>query len=518
MRQGCIIAIAAALLPFSARPLWADVSLASPFTDHMVLQEQASVPVWGAAAPGETVTVKLGDQTQSIAAGAGGMWMVRLTSPAAGGPFEMSVSGHNAITLKDVMVGQVWLCSGQYNMDFTVAKTPSHVDSGVANEAAEVAAANYPSIRMFTGRWQHAYQPQARIDGEWKVCTPDNVRDFSAIGYFFARDVQKELNVPVGIITEAYGSSTCESWISRQALSADGELKTILDPFDAQEKVYLSTAHVAGAAPALQPQGDAENAVDVGSRPKGSTDPDPADNQHNPTVMFNGMIAPIIPYAIKGVLWYQGESILNPPRGVRQYPTMQATLVRDWRQRWGEGDFPLYIVQLPAYKAPATIPGGESSLANVRAAQQTILNLPNTGMAVTIDIGDVTTLHPKDKQDVGDRLSRIALAQAYGRPIEYSGPVYDSMAVEGSSIRVEFTHAQGLMAKGGTLDQFAVAGADGKFVWANAAIDGETVVVSSDNVTTPVAVRYAWADNPDGCSLYNGAGLPAVPFRTDAPQ
>jgi sialate O-acetylesterase len=175
-------------------------------------------------------------------------------------------------------------------------------------------------------------------------------------------------------------------------------------------------------------------------------------------------------------------------------------------------------VQLPAYKAPATIPGGESSLANVRAAQQTILNLPNTGMAVTIDIGDVTTLHPKDKQDVGDRLSRIALAQAYGRPIEYSGPVYDSMAVEGSSIRVEFTHAQGLMAKGGTLDQFAVAGADGKFVWANAAIDGETVVVSSDNVTTPVAVRYAWADNPDGCSLYNGAGLPAVPFRTDAPQ
>jgi len=234
-------------------------------------------------------------------------------------------------------------------------------------------------------------------------------------------------------------------------------------------------------------------------------------DQHNATVLFNGMIAPVIPYAIRGVIWYQGESIVGGASGIALYPHVQATLVRDWRKLWGNDDLPFYIVQLAGQEAPSNSP-------QVREAQATILQLPNTGMAVATDIGERKNVHPKNKQDVGDRLSRIALAKVYGHKIEYSGPVYSSMKIEGGAIRVTFSHADGLTAKDGALKWFTIAGADGKFVPAEAKIDGQTVVVSSPDVAAPVAVRYAWVNFPDGGHLYNAAGLPAAQFRTDAPK
>ncbi|HSV13938.1 MAG TPA: sialate O-acetylesterase, partial [Tepidisphaeraceae bacterium] len=466
----------------------ADVTPASPFTDHMVLQRDMPVPVWGTAPPGEHVTVTIGTSTKGATAGEDMRWMLRLPPLNAGGPYEMTItgSGGSVIALKDVLIGEVWLCSGQSNMDFTVARMPKYYFAGTRNEAEEVAAADYPQIRMFSGHWRRSYTPQVAVPGEWRVCTPQNVREFSAVGYFFARDLHKALNVPVGIVTETYGASTAEAWISREALAADPQLKPILDGFDAKATTYPSEQRVKD----LEALGhwEAEMAkLDPTTRPiKAPPNHDPANDQHNPTVLFNGMIAPIIPYAIRGVLWYQGESIVGGANGVKLYPLVQRTLVNDWRQRWGEGDFPFYIVQLAAYKAPATQPVQNSGIANVRAAQQTILSLPNTGMAITIDIGDAKNIHPKDKQDVGDRLTRIALAKTYGQPIEYSGPIYESMAVEGNTIRVKFTHTTGgLVARGGPLKQFAIAGKDGQFVWADAKIDGDSVIVSSDRVSDP---------------------------------
>jgi len=228
-------------------------------------------------------------------------------------------------------------------------------------------------------------------------------------------------------------------------------------------------------------------------------------------VLYNGMISPIVPYAIRGVIWYQGESIVGTDVGIALYPHVQATLVRDWRKLWGEGDFPFLIVQLAGQEAASNSP-------RVREAQATILELPNTGMAVATDIGEAKNVHPKNKQDVGDRLARIALAKTYGRKIEFSGPAYESMKIEGNAIRVNFTHAEGLVARDGALNWFSIAGADGKFVSAEAKIDGQSVIVSSPEVTTPVAVRYAWVNFPKGGHLYNSAGLPAAQFRSDAPK
>ena len=370
---------------------------------------------------------------------------------------------------------------------------------------------DYPNIRMFTGDWVRSYEPKSDVPGTWRVCTPENVKEFSAIGYFFARDLQKELKVPVGILTETFGASTAQAWIRREALAADPELKPMLEKFDADVAAYRTNPPDMSAALKRWEEAAAKAKTDGKAAPRRPGDRNPAQDQHNPTVMFNGMIAPIIPYAIKGVLWYQGESITG---NRNLFPKLNETLIKDWRKLWG-CEFSFFFVQLAANKAPATEPG-DSGIATVRELQTKALDLPGTGMAVTIDIGDAGNVHPKNKQDVGDRLTRIALAKAYGRKVEYSGPMYESMKVEGNAIRVKFSHVGGgLVAKDGPLKQFAIAGADGKFVWADAKIDKKTVVVSSPQVTGPVAVRYAWADNPEGCNLYNSDGLPAVPFRTE---
>jgi sialate O-acetylesterase len=487
--------------------LAAEVQLASPFTHHMVLQRDRAVPVWGTADAGAKVTVSFGGQNKSAVAGADGDWRVNLDAmPASAESRTMSIKGPAGapMELTDVLVGEVWLASGQSNMDFSVSVKVKYF-AGVTNEEQEIAAANYPLIRMFTGAAAKSYTPQARVPGEWRVCTPETVPAFSAVGYFFARDLQKEIKVPVGIITLAYGASTAESWIQRETLAADPKLQPFLEQFDAKVKSYVPPS----AEEEKQWQETAAKAKAAGQRPPRRPRPDPVQDQHNGTVLFNGMIHPVIPYAIRGAIWYQGESIVGGDAGRQLYPLVQATLIQDWRRLWGEGDFPFYIVQLAGQEAASNSPF-------IREAQATVLQLPNTGMAVTTDIGEAKNVHPHNKQDVGDRLSRIALAEVYGRKLEYSGPAYESMKVEGGAIRVSFSHlGGGLVARGGPLKWFVIAGADLKFVPAEARIDGDTVIVSSPDVPTPVAVRYAWVNFPDGCNLYNSAGLPAAQFRTD---
>lgn len=482
----------------------ADVKPAALFSDHAVLQSGMPVPVWGTAAPGERVKVRFENQTQSVKAGADGKWMVRLKKLKSGGPFEMTIAGKNSITVKDILVGEVWLGSGQSNMQFTVSKKHAPY-AGMLNEDQEIAAANFPQIRMFSGKPTTSHDPQPDIQGSWIICSPETVGDFSAVGYLFARDLQKALNVPVGIVLEAYGASTAEAWIARDALASDPQLKPMLDRFDALDAFYRQnpTATADQAPPGPQT---------LNARPAPATPQklrDPARDQHEPTVLFNGMINPVIPYAIRGALWYQGESIVGGKAGVLLYSHVMQTLVTDWRVLWGEGNFPFYFVQLPALKNVSNNP-------MVREEQAELLSVPNTAMAVTIDIGDPDNVHPKNKEPLGDRLTQIALANAYGHKIEYSGPVYESMAVDGSAIRLKFSHVGGgLVAKDGPLQWFTIAGADQKFVSADATIDGDTIVVKSAAVSAPVAVRYAWDNYPFGCNLYNAAGLPAAPFRTD---
>jgi sialate O-acetylesterase len=492
--SGCVVGLWAVVLSAEVKP-------ATLFSDHAVLQQGMAVPVWGTAAAGEKVTVKLNGKKGTATTGADGRWMVKLKKLKAGGPFEMTIAGKNTVTVKDVLVGEVWLGSGQSNMAFTVSKKKNPW-AGMLDEEGEIAAAKYPQVRMFTGKATKSYEPQSEIAGEWVVCSPETVGDFSAVGYLFARDLQRELKVPVGIVLEAYGASTAEAWLPREAMAGDARLKPMLDRFDAREAYFRE--HPGGSdegAPAGPQTLNARTGKPGPMR-------DPVQDQHQPTVLFNGMIQPVLPYAIRGVLWYQGESIVGGKYGVALYPHVMETVVKEWRERWGEGELPFYFVQLAALKNVSNNPA-------VREAQAQLLKVPKTAMAVTIDIGDPTNVHPKNKEPLGERLTTIAMSQVYGRKVEYSGPVYESMKVEGGAVRVRFTHAAGLMAKGGVLKWFQVAGADEKFVDAEARIEGDSVVVTSDSVVAPMAVRYAWDDYPEGANLYNGAGLPASPFRTD---
>jgi sialate O-acetylesterase len=494
--------IAGFLFLFFAAAVSAQVKPSALFGDHMVLQRDIPVPVWGTADPGETVTVTFDGQSRSTAAGADGKWMVRLHKLKAGGPYEMEIRGRNAITFHDVLVGEVWLASGQSNMVFTVSKKAEFF-AGMLDEDKEIAGANYPEIRMFTQRPVKAYTPQDDAIGQWQVCSPETAGAFSAVGYLFARDLQQHLHVPVGIVTVAFGASTAESWLPRMALARDPQLKPMLDRFDTLEDYFKTHPHAMAADGPPAPQ-------TLNARPgRPGLMRDPAEDQHQPTVLFNGMLHPVIAYGIRGAIWYQGESIVGGKEGVELYPHVMETLVATWRALWSEGNFPFYAVQLPGLKNVSNNP-------MVREGQAKILSLPNTGLAVTIDVGDPDNVHPKDKEPVGERLSLIALANTYRQKVEYSGPRFRSMKIEGNSIRLRFTHVGGgLVAKDGPLEWFEIAGPDRKFVPAVATIEGNSIVVRSDSVPAPAAVRYAWANYPCGCNLYNAAGLPAAPFRTD---
>ena len=482
----------------------ADLWLPSVFADHMVLQRELPLPVWGTAAPGTEVKATLAGKSAAATADEEGRWKIVFPALDAGGPFQLEVSaGAAKRNYADVLVGEVWLCSGQSNMDFTLAKTAKRSYAGVTDWEKEVAGANHPQLRMFTAEWKMNEYPQRDVPGKWAVCAPLTAGDFSAVAYYFGRAIQENLAVPVGLVTCAYGASTIESWMRQEALAAHPQFKELLQAFAKKNLAFRDDPRQ------FLDYGVALANFKGGKAPK---NPDPFQDQHNPCLLHNGMIAPVVPYAIRGAIWYQGESNLN----TRQlYADLQQTLIGDWREQWGNPALPFYFVQLAPYKAPAEQPGG-GPLAEIRWEQARSLAIPHTGMAVTLDIGDEKDVHPRNKLDVGKRLARLALAGTYGKAEEASGPVFRESLIENGRIRIRLDHAAGgLVAKNGALRQFAIAGADRQFVWADAMVDGDCVIVSSPAVANPAFVRYAWADNPAGANLYNSAGLPAAPFRTD---
>jgi sialate O-acetylesterase len=634
----------------------AEVHLPAIIGDNMVLQQGTKVRVWGTANANERVTVTFNNRSANAVADSQGRWKVWLGPFKAGGPFELTVKGDTIITIKNVLVGEVWLCSGQSNMEWPLINTVNGTDT--------VAQANLPQIRLFTVEKHTSTTPLSDVDGHWVVTTPDDAARFSAVGYFFGRELYQHLKVPVGLIHSSWGGTPAEAWTSHDALVSVPELKPILDryesslnalpqtkeayartlaqweeknlyldgenkgeglgyadpstptadwskmdlpqqlesagllidgavwfrkvvelpeswsgkdlvlnlpPIDDYDTTYFNGKKIGatgretpnsymvprkyvvpgslvhggtnvialrvfdsageggfsrggkfslGSANAADSElvslrGTWEYKVELALEPKhpdwGSR-PDAVgvSNQNNPSVLYNAMIAPLVPFAIRGAIWYQGES--NAGRAY-QYRTLFPLMIRNWRSAWGR-EFPFYFVQLANWHAHKAEPD-ESDWAELREAQTMTLREPQTGMAVTIDIGDENELHPRNKLDVGRRLAAWALASTYDQKLVPSGPLFERFTVDGDKVRIRFKHAAGLKTiDGGPVKGFAIAGDDHRFVWADARIDGDAIVVSSAQVSKPVAVRYGWADNPI-VNLYNNAGLPASPFRTD---
>ncbi len=626
---GCVPAIAAEPAPF-LHPL---------FTDHAVLQRDHTLPVWGWSAPGDKVHVTLDQQALDGVAGPDGRWQVTFTPLAAGGPYTLTAVGAQSVTAKDLLIGDVWLCSGQSNMEFTVG--------GVKNADAEVAAADLPQIRQFTGTKRFSLTPQVLTGGGWAMCSPNSVRNFTAVGFFFGRELHRELKVPVGLVNASWGGTRIEAWTSAAGLAATkrsteelavlaecvanpnaddfatqmlawwqkaspsegrdgityndaawpavdqpgnwehnglpdfdgivwfrrtvevpadkaGQAATLrLGPIDDQDTTWLNGTQVGATSAWNQPRvyaipagllkagtnvlairvldtggggglfGKAEDLrLDIGTtslplagpwhreRNKALKDlpPTPArfDNPNLVTGLSNGMIEPLVPMALAGAIWYQGEANAGVGSG---YDVLMPGLIADWRKRFNQPDLPFGMVQLANFMAPQTTPVEEDSgWAYLRNTQLlTFTTVPHTGLAVITDIGEANDIHPKNKQDVGKRLAMWALHDVYGRAdVARSGPLFKAATVDNGALRVSFSETTGGLTAKGDLAGFAVAAADGPWVSAQAKIDGETVVVSSPQVAAPTRVRYGWANNPP-CTLYNGAGLPASPFRSDAP-
>ena len=464
----------ACLIGLSGITAYADVKLPRLVGNHMVLQRDAEIHLWGWADPEEDITVRFIDQKATTTADDSGYWEVSLDPVGVGGPFSMTVAGNNTIALEDILMGDVWVCSGQSNMGWPV--------KNVNDSEKEIAQADFPEIRLFTVPREMATQPQDRLsEGSWQSCSPETIPDFSAVAYFFGRELTRHLNVPIGLIHSSWGGTRIESWISPEAT---GEYRQ--EPGFADE---LLATKLPGQSGKVKP------------------------NEIPSSVLFQGMIHPLLQYLLKGVIWYQGEANVAEATA---YHSLFPALIRDWRDRWSAGAFPFLFVQLANFHPPVDTPQ-PSEWAELREAQAATLSLENTGMAVTIDVGEADDIHPRDKQTVGHRLALAARHVAYGETIEYSGPVYDDMEVEDNSIRIYFEHADAGVKtpQGKPIKGFAIAGEDRQFVWADATIEGNTVVVSSEAVPEPVAVRYAWSDNPDGANLYNTENLPTVPFRTD---
>jgi sialate O-acetylesterase len=478
----CIFAFASVAL--------ADVKLPALISDGMVLQQGTDVPVWGWADDGETVTVEIQGQ-KVMATAKDGKWMLKLKPLKAGGPFTLTIAGKNRIEMKNVLVGEVWICSGQSNMQWSLKQS----DSG----EAEIAKANYPMIRLFTVPRAETDKPQSDVKAVWKECGPESVGAFSAVGYYFGRDLHKARKVPIGLINNAVGGSPAESWTSEEILTGDAEYKQFHAEYPARMNQYNQAT-------------EKFKANSEAAKAEGKPAPRPPGRPWMPSGLYNGMLAPLAPYAIKGAIWYQGES--NATRAY-QYRRLFPTMIRNWRAIWGQGDFPFLFVQLAAF-GPNAPTLGESDWAELREAQTTTLRaVPKTGMALAIDYGTYDDIHPRKKEPVGARLALAARSIAYGEKLTFSGPMYDSMKVEDGRISLRFKHTgKGLEARDGELKGFLIAGEDRIWREAKAEINGKRVVVSSPEVLKPVAVRYAWAKFP-ACNLYNKDGLPASPFRTD---
>jgi sialate O-acetylesterase len=515
------IAVAASLIPAISR---AELKVPGVFGDNMVLQRSAMIPVWGTADPGEEIYVTFEQKTpdgrreegKAAIADKDGKWMVKIGPyPSGGEPGVLTVKGpekknapkgaKNAIVFKNVEIGEVWVCSGQSNMEFKL--------KGATDAEKNVAAANYPQIRLFQAPHKATPTPQTDVDAKWVECSPAAVKDFSAVAYFFGRNLFQDLKVPIGLIDTSYGGTPAEAWTSREGLLAVDSLKYYVEKLDADAAKYDPEKAKAALEEALTKWKAAADQAKKDNKKipnKPTLQGRPGETSHSPSALYNAMIAPLIPFAIKGAIWYQGES--NSGRAY-EYRTLFPTMIQDWRAHWHEGDFPFLFVQLAPY-----FDGNSEGVryAELRDAQlNTALTLKNTGIAVITDAGDEKDIHPKKKEPVGVRLALAARALAYGEKLEYSGPIFKSKKIEGSKVILTFDHVgNGLMVKGDKLTGFAVAGADGNFVDADAVIEGDTVVVSSPKVEKPTDVRFGWK-NFTPLNFFNKDDLPASPFRTD---
>jgi sialate O-acetylesterase len=493
----------------------AEVKLPSILDSHMVLQQGTPIPMWGWAGPGEEVTVELGQHVIDTIAAADGCWRVTLPAMQAGGPHEITVQGKNTITLTDILVGEVWICSGQSNMEMGLGE--------VENAEAERAAADYPRIRLFELPQTAAGEPRDDVNAHWRVCHPDNVAEgnwggFSAAGYFFGRELHRSLDVPVGLIDACWGGTRIAPWTplcgfeavprvahyASEILEKDREYKTNLPAKLEEIEHWIADTREALAREERLP-------------PSPWWPRHPLESSGEPGGLYNGMIHPLIPFAMRGVIWYQGESNVHERDGMLYFEKMKA-LVHGWRTVWDQGDFPFYYVQIAPFQYhwhnPELEPHEEPL---IWEAQTASLAIPNTGMVVTTDIGDLRDIHPRNKQEVGRRLALWALAGTYGREeLVYAGPLFKNKAIEDEKIRLFFDHTgSGLAARGEEpLTWFEIAGEDGRFVKARAVIEKDTVVVWHEDVKSPREVRFGWHQEAQP-NLMNAEGLPASPFRTD---
>lgn len=494
----------AALLVLSASSvsLRAEVRLPKILSDHAVLQREAPIHIWGWADPGENVAVTLHGQERSTAADVLGHWEVYLAPEHAGGPYELKVSGTNSIALSDILIGDVWFASGQSNMEIPLNGFPG--SAVLKNAQQEIAGANQPNIRLLhIGRKTSDYPLQDQ-DATWTQCNPQTAASFSAVAYLFGRDIEEQEHVPIGLIDSTWGGTPAEAWMSLDGLSADASLMPVFS-------VWAKLADTEQDMPAIrrkEQQEDLEAKKANAPRPHHSWHPNL--DSWAPAALFNGMVAPVVPFAIKGVIWYQGETNSNNSRA-NMYEKIFSTLISDWRREWRQGNFPFLFVQISSFKSDERETWGI-----VRDAQRRTLDLRNTAMAVSLDVGDPDNVHPPDKQTVAERLSLGARALAYGeKGLEYSGPLFREATVENAGMRVWFDHTAGkLVSKEANLPGFELAGEDHRFVKATARIEGETVFVGSPEVSHPRFVRYAWDNAPDA-TLFNAVGLPASTFTSE---
>jgi sialate O-acetylesterase len=504
----------------SASPAFSDIRLPSLFTDNMVLQQRTQVAIWGWADPGEKIEIK-GDwdrRPATTTTHADGTWQTKLTTIAAGGPYTLTIKGKHTIQIHNVLLGEVWLCSGQSNMTFPLGMQGSW-RTGVFDYEQEIAAANYPTIRMFTVAQTVADSPRQDVKGDWQICSPSTAGKFSAVAYYFAREITTRTGLPVGLIHSSWGGTPAESWVKKEVLASDADLQPLLDQYTKALAEYAADKGV--TTPPTEATGATKTDL---SRTAAKKPVNPVTDPKSPDRLYNGMIHPLVPYTLKGVIWYQGES--NSDRAA-QYQKLFPALIHSWRDEW-QRELPFYFVQIaPQY----------SKVPEIREAQLlTFRSVKRTGMVVITDVGDSLNIHPRNKEVPGKRLALWPLANEYGqKAVVPSGPIYRSMEIQGDKIRISFDYAaDGLIAKDPAgnitsasrqppatdnspaqeLTEWMIAGEDRHFVPAHALIDGNTLLVWSPEVKKPLAVRFAWKNFPRP-NLFNRVGLPASPFRTD---
>lgn len=504
--SGLAIMVTMALFLLLSGQLFAAIKLPALVSNHMVLQQKTKVNVWGWAAPGEKVdvTVSWSGKTYKTVASNDGKWLLKVKTPSAGGPFDISLKGENTITLSDVYIGEVWICSGQSNMHIMVGKFGDEKSwkTGVINYKEEIKNADYPRIRMFTVERKTSETLLDDVEGTWEVCSPETVPMWSGVGYFYARDLYQQLNVPIGMLNSCWGGTPCEAWTKRDVMANDSDFKELIKKHDYMVANWDSI----WSAYRLKDKSWKNESANADILPPRPSVPIGLGSHKAPYGIYNAMVNPLLNYGIKGVIWYQGES---NARKAWQYQRLFPAMIQSWRDEFKQGDFPFYFVQIAPHR---------SQNPEIRQAQLVAYRkVKNSGITIITDAGDSTNIHPRNKQVVGARLTKWALADTYGfKDVVQTGPLYKSMKVEGDKIRISFDFVgSGLVCKGDSLTHFVICGADKIFKPATAVIDGNTVVVSSKEVKNPVTVRFGWVYIPMP-NLFNVEGMPASPFRTDS--